>query len=128
MRNLIIAIAVALMASGAAAQSSPEAKPASQKPVKNPAPSDEPSAGYAVSGGAGQVRDRHGRSRFGGGVRLPIGYGLAQQPDAQSGVLAGDASQRQAARLGQEGAAGDSQADAASALKLDAEEPRRDSW
>jgi hypothetical protein len=53
MRGLITAIAlVALTAtSSAMAQTASTAplKPSSQKPVKNPTPSDEPSGGYAVS-------------------------------------------------------------------------------
>jgi hypothetical protein len=53
MRGLIAAIALAALTatSGAAAQTASTApvKPSTHKPVKNPTPSDEPSAGYAVS-------------------------------------------------------------------------------
>ena len=51
MRMLLstIALAALVAVSGAAAQSNPPARPTSQKPVRNPTPSDEPSAGYTVT-------------------------------------------------------------------------------
>lgn len=51
MRVLITTIALAALAaaSGVAAQTSPPARPTSQKAVKTPTPPDEPSAGYSVT-------------------------------------------------------------------------------
>ena len=51
MRRQFTAIALAALvgASGAAAQTSPDSAAKPSKTVKNPAPSDEPSAGYSVS-------------------------------------------------------------------------------
>ena len=51
MRALLttIALAAIMAASGASAQTNSLAQPSGQKTVKNPTPSDEPSAGYSVS-------------------------------------------------------------------------------